>query len=154
MEALQLGAVQMLAPSLAKFGPLGREGIRGVRPALHLRRTTRDLHALPRARSAQGSLKPSWSRRASSASAFWDNGFKSFSANNPMQDAGRPEGKKCASSHPRCWKSRCARSARIPQVMAFSEAYQALQTGVVDGTENPHSNMYTQKMHEVQKHMA
>ena len=41
-----------------------------------------------------------------------------------------------------------------PQVLAFSETYQALQTGVVDGTENPHSNMYTQKMHEVQKHMA
>ena len=40
----------------------------------------------------------------------------------------------------------------IPQVMAFSEVYQALQTGVVDGTENPPSNMYTQKMHEVQKY--
>jgi C4-dicarboxylate-binding protein DctP len=40
----------------------------------------------------------------------------------------------------------------LPQVMAFSEVYQALQTGVVDGTENPPSNMYTQKMHEVQKH--
>ena len=38
--------------------------------------------------------------------------------------------------------------------MAFSEVYQALQTGVVDGTENPHSNLYTQKMHEVQKHMT
>ncbi len=40
----------------------------------------------------------------------------------------------------------------LPQVMAFSETYQALQTGVVDGTENPPSNMFTQKMHEVQKH--
>ena len=40
----------------------------------------------------------------------------------------------------------------LPQTMAFSEVYQALQTGVVDGTENPPSNMYTQKMHEVQKH--
>ena len=38
-----------------------------------------------------------------------------------------------------------------PQVMAFSEVYQALQTGVVDGTENTASNEYTQKMHEVQK---
>ena len=38
--------------------------------------------------------------------------------------------------------------------MAFSEVYQALQTGVVDGTENPPSNMYTQKMHEVQKHVS
>ena len=42
----------------------------------------------------------------------------------------------------------------IPQVMAFSEVYQALQTGVVDGTENPPSNLYTQKMYEVQKHMT
>jgi C4-dicarboxylate-binding protein DctP len=42
----------------------------------------------------------------------------------------------------------------IPQVMAFSEVYQALQTGVVDGTENPPSNLYTQKMHEVQKFVA
>ena len=42
----------------------------------------------------------------------------------------------------------------IPQVMAFSEVYQALQTGVVDGTENPPSNLYTQKMHEVQKFLT
>ena len=41
-----------------------------------------------------------------------------------------------------------------PQVMAFSEVYQALQTGVVDGTENPPSNLYTQKMHEVQKYLT
>jgi C4-dicarboxylate-binding protein DctP len=41
-----------------------------------------------------------------------------------------------------------------PQVMAFSEVYQALQTGVVDGLENVPSNLYTQKMHEVQKHMT
>jgi C4-dicarboxylate-binding protein DctP len=42
----------------------------------------------------------------------------------------------------------------LPQVMAFSEVYQALQTGVVDGTENPISNLYSQKMHEVQKHVS
>jgi len=42
----------------------------------------------------------------------------------------------------------------IPQVMAFSEVYQSLQTGVVDGTENPPSNFYTQKMQEVQKYLA
>jgi len=42
----------------------------------------------------------------------------------------------------------------IPQVMAFSDVYQALQTGVVDGQENTWSNIYTQKMHEVQKYMT
>ena len=38
-----------------------------------------------------------------------------------------------------------------PQKLAFAEVYQALQTGVVDGTENPWSNTYTKKFHEVQK---
>jgi C4-dicarboxylate-binding protein DctP len=42
----------------------------------------------------------------------------------------------------------------LPQKMAFSEVYQGLQTGVVDGTENPPSNFYTQKMHEVQKFLT
>src|SRR2546430_5464319 len=42
----------------------------------------------------------------------------------------------------------------IPQKMAFSEVCQGLQTGVVDGTENPPSNLYTQKMHEVQKYLT
>jgi C4-dicarboxylate-binding protein DctP len=42
----------------------------------------------------------------------------------------------------------------LPQKMAFSEVYQGLQTGVVDGTENPPSNFYTQKMHEVQKYLT
>src|SRR5437868_13916834 len=42
----------------------------------------------------------------------------------------------------------------IPQVMAFSEVYQALQTGVVDGQENTWSNIYTQKMNEVQKYIT
>jgi C4-dicarboxylate-binding protein DctP len=36
--------------------------------------------------------------------------------------------------------------------MAFSEVYQALQTGVVDGQENTPSNIYTQKFYEVQKY--
>ena len=42
----------------------------------------------------------------------------------------------------------------IPQIMAFSEVYQALQTGVVDGCENTPSNYLTQKFHEVQKHIT
>jgi C4-dicarboxylate-binding protein DctP len=42
----------------------------------------------------------------------------------------------------------------LPQMMGFSELYQALQTGVVDGQENPTSNIYTQKIHEVQKYLT
>ena len=42
----------------------------------------------------------------------------------------------------------------LPQVMAFSEVYSALQQKVVDGTENPVSNLYTQKMYEVQSNLT
>ena len=42
----------------------------------------------------------------------------------------------------------------LPQVMAFSEVYQGLQTGVIDGTEGPLSNLYTQKQFEVQKQIT
>jgi C4-dicarboxylate-binding protein DctP len=42
----------------------------------------------------------------------------------------------------------------LPQIMAFSEVYQALQTGVVDGCENTPSNYWTQKFYEVQKHIT
>ena len=41
-----------------------------------------------------------------------------------------------------------------PVTLAFSETRRALAAGVVDGTENPPSNFFTQKMHEVQKHVS
>jgi C4-dicarboxylate-binding protein DctP len=40
----------------------------------------------------------------------------------------------------------------IPQTMAFSEMYQGLQTGVIDGQDTVPVNMETQKLYEVQKH--
>jgi len=41
-----------------------------------------------------------------------------------------------------------------PVTLAFSETRQALASGVVDGTENPVSNFWTQKMHEVQSDLS
>ena len=41
-----------------------------------------------------------------------------------------------------------------PQVMAFSEVYQAMQTGVVDGSENTSSNIFSQRHNEVQKYLT
>ena len=86
--------------------------------------------------------------------AYWDNGFKSFSANKPLAHAGGLQGLKMRIQSSKVLGCADAPLGCIPQVMAFSEVYQALQTGVVDGTENPISNLYTQKMHEVQKHLT
>jgi C4-dicarboxylate-binding protein DctP len=86
--------------------------------------------------------------------AFWDNGFKSFSANKPLKKPADFRGVKMRIQSSKVLEAQMRALGSLPQVMAFSEVYQALQTGVVDGTENPHSNLYTQKMHEVQKHIT
>ncbi len=82
--------------------------------------------------------------------AFWDNGFKIMSANSPLRTPDDFLGLKMRIQSSKVLEAEMNALGAVPQVMAFSEVYQALQTGVVDGTENPPSNMYTQKMHEVQ----
>jgi C4-dicarboxylate-binding protein DctP len=86
--------------------------------------------------------------------AFWDNGFKVMSANKPLKSPADFKGLKMRIQSSKVLDQQMRDLGAIPQVMAFSEVYQALQTGVVDGTENPPSNLYTQKMHEVQKYVT
>ena len=85
---------------------------------------------------------------------FWDNGFKVMSANRPLRTPADFRGLKMRIQSSKVLDSQMRALGASPQVMAFSEVYQALQTGVVDGTENPPSNLYTQKMHEVQKYVT
>lgn len=150
LEALQLGAVQMLAPSLAKFGPLGvqqfelfdlpmlfdgRDGLRKI--------TEGEVGA-----ELLGMLED----KGITGLAYWDNGFKIMSANSPLNVPDDFLGLKMRIQSSKILEAQMEALGAVPQVMAFSEVYQALQTGVVDGTENPPSNMFTQKMNEVQKH--
>jgi len=148
MEALQLGAVQMLAPSLAKFGPIGAKEFEvfDLPYIFDGYEALRTVTLGPVGRQLLDKLEP----RGIKGLAYWDNGFKSFSAYTPIR---KPEDLKGKKMRILLVEQMRALSA-IPQVMAFSEVYQALQTGVVDGTENPISNLYTQTMHEVQKHLT
>jgi C4-dicarboxylate-binding protein DctP len=83
--------------------------------------------------------------------AFWDNGFKILSANRPLLSPDDVLGLKMRIQSSKVIEAQMAALGALPQVTAFSEAYQALSSGVVDGTENTPANMYTQKMYEVQK---
>ncbi|MCP5268751.1 MAG: TRAP transporter substrate-binding protein [Zoogloeaceae bacterium] len=152
MEALQLGAVQMLAPSLAKFGPLGVKEFEAF-DLPYIFDNANELHKVttgPLGASLLAKLEP----KGIKGLAFWDNGFKSFSANKPLKTPADFKGLKMRIQSSKVLESQMRNLGSLPQMMAFSEVYQALQTGVVDGTENPHSNLYTQKMFEVQKHMS
>jgi len=152
LEALQLGAVQMLAPSLAKFGPLGVKefevfDLPYIFPGKDvLTRVTEG----PIGKDLMKKLEP----KGITGLAFWDNGFKVMSSNKPMKSPADFKGMKMRIQSSKVLDAQMRQLGANPQVMAFSEVYQALQTGVVDGTENPPSNLYTQKMHEVQKHVT
>lgn len=152
MEALQLGAVQMLAPSLAKFGPLGVKEFEAF-DLPYIFDGYEDLHKI-----TQGPIGASLLKKLEAKGiyglAFWDNGFKSFSAKKPLRTPADYRGLKMRIQSSKVLEEEIRALGGLPQVMAFSEVYQALDTGVVDGTENPPSNMYTQKMHEVQPHMT
>ena len=149
MEALQLGAVQMLAPSLAKFGPLGAKEFE-VFDLPFVFDNTEELHKVTQGPVGQGLLKKLESKGIVGL-AYWDNGFKVMSANKPLKSPADFKGLKMRIQSSKVLDQQMRDLGAIPQVMAFSEVYQALQTGVVDGTENPPSNLYTQKMYEVQK---
>jgi C4-dicarboxylate-binding protein DctP len=82
---------------------------------------------------------------------YWDNGFKVMSANKPLRVPEDFRGLKIRIQSSKVLEAQMRALGAIPQVMAFSEVYQGLQTGVVDGSENTPSNMFTQKHHEVQK---
>jgi C4-dicarboxylate-binding protein DctP len=150
VEALQLGAVQMLAPSLAKFGPLGAKEFE----VFDIPYILPDKAALRRV--TDGALgKKLFSKlepKGIKGLAYWDNGFKVMSANKPLRMPEDFRGLKMRIQSSKVLEAQMRALGAIPQVLAFSEVYQALQTGVCDGTENTASNEYTQKMHEVQKY--
>ncbi|MCH4273032.1 TRAP transporter substrate-binding protein [Kerstersia gyiorum] len=150
LEALQLGAVQMLAPSLAKFGPLGVREFE-IFDLPYIFQSKDDLRKITDGdvgKNLLAKLEP----KGITGLAYWDNGFKVMSANTPIHTPDDFLGLKLRIQSSKVLEAQMKALDAVPQVMAFSEVYQALQTGVVDGTENPPSNMYTQKMHEVQKH--
>jgi C4-dicarboxylate-binding protein DctP len=150
LEALQLGAVQMLAPSNSKFGPIGIKEFE----VFDLPYILPDLKTLRKVTDGPlgARLLKLLDSKGMTGLAYWDNGFKQMSANKKLIAPADYKGLKFRIQSSKVLEAQFRALGSIPQVMAFSDVYQALQTGVVDGQENTWSNIYTQKMHEVQKY--
>lgn len=153
IEALQLGAVQMLAPSLSKLG--SSFGVREFE-AFDLPFLFADYAALrkvtqgPVGKALLAKLEP----KGVIGLAYWDNGFKSFSAQRPLRTPADFRGLRFRIQSSTVLEAQMRALGAFPQILAFSDAYPALRAGVVDGAENPISNFYTQRMHEVQRHLT
>jgi C4-dicarboxylate-binding protein DctP len=152
LEALQLGAVQMLAPSVAKFGTFGvREFDVFALPYIFpSREVLNQVTQGPIGRDLLKKLEP----KGITGLAFWDNGFKVMSANRPLHHPADFKGLKMRIQASRVLDAQMRALGAIPQAMQFSEVYQALKTGFVDGTENPPSNFKTQLMDQVQTNLT
>ncbi len=152
LEAAQLGAVQMLAPSTSKFGPLGLPQFELFDlPYIFPNREV--LHRVtlgPLGRELFKSLEA----KGLVGLGYWDNGFKIMSANKPLHVPPDYKGLKMRIKSSKVLDAQMRALGVTPQVTAFSEVYQGLQTGVVDGSENSLPNFYTQKFFEVRKYAA
>ncbi|UXY51461.1 C4-dicarboxylate TRAP substrate-binding protein DctP [Pseudomonas tohonis] len=151
MEALLLGDVQMIAPSLAKFEQYTKQVQLFDLPFLF-----NDIQAVDRFQlspEGQGLLKSMESKNITGL-GYWHNGMKQLSANKPLREPKDARGLKFRVQASAVLEEQFKAVRANPRKMSFAEVYQGLQTGVVNGAENPWSNIYSQKMHEVQKYIT
>jgi len=152
LDALKLGTVQMLAPVPGKFGPAGIPEFE----VFDLPYLFPDIEAVHRAyrSKAAAELMKKLEPHGMVGLAFWDNGFRVMSANKPIHVPADMRGLKMRINSSKVNAAIMKSVGALPQTIAFSEVYQGLQSGVIDGTEGPLSNLYTQKQYEVQKHVT
>ena len=152
LDALKLGSVQMLAPVPGKFGPAGIPEFE----VFDLPYLFTDIAAVHRAYKSKAAidLMKKLEPHGMVGLAFWDNGFRVMSANRPIHVPADMKGLKMRINSSKVNAAIMKSVGAVPQTMAFSEVYQGWQTGVIDGTEGPLSNLYTQKQYEVQKQVT
>lgn len=151
MEALLLGDVQLIAPSLAKFEHYSKPIQIFDLPFLF-----DDIHAVDRFQKGPvgQELLTSMEDKGITGLAYWHNGLKQLSANKPLRVPKDARGLKFRVQASAVLDEQFKALRANPRKMSFAEVYQGLQTGVVNGAENPYSNIYSQKMHEVQKYIT
>ena len=151
MEALLLGDVQIVAPSLSKFSKYTKKLQVFDLPFLF-----DDIDAVDRFQnSAKGhELLTSMQGKGIVGLGFLHNGMKQLSANVPLRTPADAKGLKFRIQSSDVLEAQFKAVGANPQKLAFAEVYQALQSGVVDGAENPWSNIYTKKFYEVQKYIT
>jgi len=152
LEALQLGSVQLLAPSISKFGPLGIKEY-DVFDLPYLMVDDAHAHAMYES-PIMVDLGKKLDAKSVHPLAYWDNGAHVYTCNKPLVLPDDFRGLKMRIQGSKVLDAVARELGAIPQIMAFSELYQALQTGVVDGEDNVPSNILTQKFYEVQKHLT
>ncbi|WP_069470292.1 TRAP transporter substrate-binding protein [Candidatus Marithrix sp. Canyon 246] len=151
MEALLLGDVQLAAPSLAKFKKYTKKLQVFDLPFLF-----KDIHAVDRFQAGEVGQKllTSMDKYGYLGLTYWHNGMKQLSANTALRIPTDAKGLKFRIQQSDVIQAQFQAVGASPQKLAYTEVYNALQTGVVDGQENTWSNIRSKKFYEVQKYFS
>jgi len=152
LKALRLNSVQMAAPSFSKFGKIVPQLALFDLPFIF--RDAKHLHDVQDGEVGQA-LKDKVTAKGIVALNYWDNAFKQLSSNkNALTMPEEAKGQKFRIMSSKVLEAQFHAVGANPQMMPFSEVYSGLQQGVIDAAENPISNIYTKKFHEVQKYLT
>ncbi|APW42580.1 DctP family TRAP transporter solute-binding subunit [Rhodoferax saidenbachensis] len=148
MEALRLGAVEMLAPSLSKFGNVGLPEFE-VFDLPFLFSDLAQVHRLTQGAVGQ-QLLAALGRQQLQGLGFMDNGFKQMSARKPLRTPADYQGLRLRVQASSVLLAQMQALGAQGVALPFGESRRALSSRVVDGTENPLSNFLTQGLADVQ----
>ncbi|MBU3015961.1 TRAP transporter substrate-binding protein [Poseidonibacter lekithochrous] len=152
LKALRLNSVQMAAPSFSKFGKIVPQLALFDLPFIF--RDAKHLHDVQDGEVGEA-LKAKVTAKGIVALNYWDNAFKQLSSNkNALSMPADAQGQKFRIMSSKVLEAQFHAVGANPQMMPFSEVYSGLQQGVIDAAENPISNIYTKKFHEVQKYLT
>ncbi len=153
IKALVMNNVQVIMPSLSKFTSVAPQMQLFDLPFIF--RDKAHLYNVMDGEVGQTLKSFVDAKKQMIAMDYWDAGFKDFSSSTkPLVVPADAEGMKFRIQSSKVLEAQFKAVGGNPQVLPFSEVYSALQQGVVDGTENPLSNFYTKKFHEVQSSLT
>jgi TRAP-type transport system periplasmic protein len=151
MQKLKLGTIDMVEPSTIMSSEADIFGVFEmpylVKSREHMKRIEKELF--------WSKIEPDAEKKGVKVLAVWENGFRHITnskhpINTPADLKGIklrvPEGK---------WRVKMFQAyGANPSPMKFSEVFTALQTGVMDGQENPFAQIASAKFYEVQKYLS
>ena len=153
MKALVMNNVQVIMPSLSKFTSIAPQMQLFDLPFIF--RDKAHLYAVMDGEVGAKLKSFIDAKKQMLAFDYWDAGFKHFSSSKqPIVNPEDAKGLKFRIQSSKVLEAQFKAVGGNPQILPFSEVYSALQQGVVDATENPLSNFFTKKFHEVQSSLT
>ena len=151
LQKLKVGTIDMALPSTVMSSQVDLFGIFEmpylVKDRAHMGRIEKEIFWTK--------LEPEAEKKGLKILAVWENGFRQITNNKrPIKVPSDLQGIKLRVPGGK-WRVKMFQAyGANPSPMKFSELFAALQTGVMDGEENPFTQIYSAKLQEVQKYLS